>query len=235
MKKDTHTLTLTTLLRDIDIFQGINEHDLKNITQKFQLRKYKARQHIFYESDPGLMMYFIKSGQIRIYINARNGSEVSARMLGAGQIFGELALVDKGLRSANVITVTDTQCYTLHYETFDALIEKYPVIARNTMNFLGRRIRETTRHVENLIVLDVMQRVVHTLINLSNKHGVQNENGHMCINFVFRDNHIASIVGASRESVNRVFRSLRDLGIIEKHVDHLVIVDFEKLNDFVGE
>lgn len=229
-----NTDTITAFLREMHMFQGISREDLDDIAREFKLRTYKARQYIFYEGDPGLMMYLIEDGQVRIYVNTLDGSETSVVMLGAGQLFGELALIDEDTRSANAVAIAKTSCYTLHRNTFHMLIERYPQIARNTMRLLSQRIRASTRHVESLVSLDVMQRVARTLADLAEEHGTKNEDGKVQINFVLRDAHIASMVGASRESVNRTFRSLRDLGLIERNAGSLIIIDSDRLDDLIN-
>ena len=230
----TPTPTLVDFLRDVPMFAELDDAQLEDIAREFKTRTYKARQHSFYESDPGLMMYLIQDGQVRIYVNTIDGSETSVVMLGHGQIFGELALIDEEARSANAVAIAKTVCHTLHRSAFHNLIERHPQIGRNTMKLLSRRVRNTTRHVESLVSLDVMQRVARTLLDLAEEHGTPEENNQIRIEMVLRDAHVASMVGASRESVNRTFRSFRDLGLIERGSSSILLLDVAEMNNLLN-
>ncbi len=232
MAKTTST-ALVTFLNDVPMFEGLDIEQLEEIAQAFKARRYKAKQHIFYESDPGLMMYLIEEGQVRIYVNTLDGSETSVVMLSRGQIFGELALIDEDPRSANAVAISKTVCHTLHRSAFHELMERFPQIARNTMTLLSRRVRSTTRHVESLVSLDVMQRVARTLLDLADKHGTAESDNQIRIDMVLRDAHVASMVGASRESVNRTFRSFRDLGLIERKSNAITILDLAQMRNLL--
>lgn len=216
------------------MFEGLDTAQLEDVVISFKARRYKAKQHIFYERDPGLMMYLIEDGQVRIYVNALDGGETSVVMLSRGQIFGELSLIDEDPRSANAVAVSKTLCHTLHQSDFHQLMVRYPKIARNTMTLLSRRVRSTTRHVESLVSLDVMQRVARTLLDLAEKHGTAINHNQIRVDMVLQDAHVASMVGASRESVNRTFRSFRDLGLIDRKSAVITILDLEKMQKLIN-
>lgn len=225
--------TIASLLRKSEIFRNVDYDHLKQAAKKLRYRVYKARQHIFYKDDPGIAMYFIESGQVRVYVNSNNGNEASIAMFSDGQVFGEIALLDNETRSTNAITITETSCHLLHREVFDELVEAHPQISRNMIRFLTKRVRTTVYRFEGLVLFDITQRVCRTLLRMADERGIELSNGNIEINLVLRDAHIASMIGASRESVNRVFRNLRNLEIIDRTANRTVITDVQYLHSFI--
>jgi len=155
----------------------------------------------------------IKEGKVKICLISPDGQEISLVVFGKGEYFGDLALLDGLPRSADAIALEKVECYTLQRSDFQKAIMKNPKIAIQVLEVLSKRIRSTDAMVEDLIFLDVYGRVAKKLLELSDAHGVKVEDGTR-IDVRLTQQELASMVGASRESVNKVMGYFTDKGFI---------------------
>ncbi len=160
----------------------------------------------------------IKEGKVKICIISPDGQEVSLAVFGKGEYFGEFALLDGLPRSTDAVALEKVECYTLQRSDFLNAILKNPKIAILVLEALSKRLRTTDEMVENLIFLDVYGRVAKKLLELADTHGVKTEDG-VRIDVRLTQQELASMVGASRESVNKVLGYFTDKNFIstDKH------------------
>ncbi len=206
-------------LKQVSIFKGLDDkevHDLITIAKK---RIFRSGEVIFHRDDPGQMLYIIKEGKVKICLISPDGQEISLVVFGKGEYFGEFALLDGLPRSANAIALEKVECYTLLRSDFHSVIMKNPKIAIQVMEVLCERLRKTDQKVEDLIVLDVYGRVAKKLLELAETHGLKREDGSILINMRLTQQDLAAMVGASRESVNKVLGHYTDKQYIttDKH------------------
>ena len=181
-------------------------------------RAFRAGEVIFHREDVGQVLYVIQEGKVNICLISPEGQEISLVVLGKGDCFGELAILDRLPRSADAIAIDRVECYTLQRSDFHNAIMKSPKIAIQVLEVLSRRLRKTDDKVEDLVVLDVYARVAKKLLELATEHGIQVENGTR-IDMRLTQQDLASMVGASRESVNKVMGYFTDKRYIstDKH------------------
>ncbi len=124
---------------------------------------HRARR-IFFQGDPGQALYLIEAGRVRIYVQDDGGQEISVNFLGAGDIFGELALIDGLPRSASAIAADETIVHVLSRERLRAHLLASPQLAYNFMQALAVRLRYSTLQVGNLTLHDVPGRLARKLL-----------------------------------------------------------------------
>ncbi|HEU5379682.1 MAG TPA: Crp/Fnr family transcriptional regulator [Ktedonobacteraceae bacterium] len=207
-----------TYLKQVAIFADLAEDDIRDLMAVAKRRTFRSGEVIFHRDDPGQVLYMIKEGKVKICLISPDGQEISLAVLGAGEYFGEFALYDGLPRSADAIAIEKVECYTLQRSDFHNAIMKNPKIAIQVLEGLSRRLRNTDSMVEDLIFLDVYGRVAKKLLELAEIHGVKVENGTR-IDVRLTQQELASMVGASRESVNKVMGYFTDKGYIstDKH------------------
>lgn len=205
-------------LKQVSIFADLAENDIRDLMAVAKRRTFRSGEVIFHRDDPGQVLYMIKEGKVKICLISPDGQEISLAVLGAGEYFGEFALYDGLPRSADAIALEKVECYTLQRSDFQNAIMKSPKIAIQVLEGLSKRLRNTDQMVENLIFLDVYGRVAKKLLELSEAHGIKVENGTL-IDVRLTQQELASMVGASRESVNKVMGYFTDKGYIstDKH------------------
>ena len=193
-----------TYLKQVSIFKGLDDKEVHELITVAKKRTFRSGEVIFHRDDPGQMLYIIKEGKVKICLISPDGQEISLVVFGKGEYFGEFALLDGLPRSANAIALEKVECYTLLRSDFHSVIMKNPKIAIQVMEVLCERLRKTDQKVEDLIVLDVYGRVAKKLLELAETHGLKQEDGSILINMRLTQQDLAAMVGASRESVNKV-------------------------------
>jgi len=208
----------TTYFKQVSIFSDLTEEEIQALSSATKRRTFRASEVIFHRDDPGQVLYMIKEGKVKICIISPDGQEVSLAVLGKGEYFGEFALLDGLPRSTDAVALDRVECYTLQRSDFLNAIQKNPKIAILVLEALSKRLRATDDMVEDLIFLDVYGRVAKKLLELADAHGVKTEEG-IIIDVRLTQQELASMVGASRESVNKVLGYFTDKKFIstDKH------------------
>lgn len=222
-------MAILRFLKQIELFHKMTESQLQLISQTMVSRQYAMGETIFYEGDRGDMLYIIRSGQVRILTYGLDGSETSVIMFGqAGDIFGELAVIDGLPRSATAVALDDTILLTMSREAFRQHMQRMPQLADNFMRELSRRVRYNTVQINSLVSLPVPQRLARQLIELAQIYGRATPEGVM-INISLTQQHLASMVGATRESINKCLRHFRQHNWILVNDGRITILDSHAL------
>ena len=205
-------------LKQVYIFASLSDDDIHELMSVAKRRVFRAGEVIFHRDDPGQVLYVIKEGKVKISLTSTDGQEISLVVFGKGEYFGELALLDGFPRSADAIALERAECYTLQRSDFHNAIMKNPKIAIQVLEVLSKRLRNTDQHVEDLTFLDVYGRVAKKLLELAETHGTAVDDG-IRIEVRLTQQELASMVGASRESVNKVMGYFTDKGFLstDKH------------------
>lgn len=208
----------TSYFKQVSFFADLPEEELQALSPITKRRTFRAGEVIFHRDDPGQVLYMIKEGKVKICIISPDGQEVSLAVFGKGEYFGEFALLDGLPRSTDAVALEKVECYTLQRSDFHNTIKKNPKIAILILEALSKRLRNTNQMVEDLIFLDVYGRVAKKLLELADAHGVKTDDG-VRIDVRLTQQELASMVGASRESVNKVLGYFTDKNFIstDKH------------------
>ena len=208
----------SSYLKQVSLFANLADEDLHELMTAAKRRAFRSGEVIFHRDDPGQVLYMIKEGKVKICIISPDGQEISLAVFGKGECFGEFALLDGLPRSADAIALEKVECYTLQRSDFHNAIMKNPKIAIQVLEALTKRLRNTDNMVEDLIFLDVYGRVAKKLLELADAHGVKTDDG-VRIEMRLTQQELASMVGASRESVNKVmgYFTEKDFISTDKH------------------
>jgi CRP/FNR family transcriptional regulator/CRP/FNR family cyclic AMP-dependent transcriptional regulator len=216
-------MSRVTMLRNVSFFAELSDQELEVLADSLGKRTFGKGMIIFHKGSPGETLYIIESGKVRIFILSESGQEISINIYGPGDVFGELALLNGLPRSAGAVVVEKTVTYTLHRDDFLGLLETCPRMAKSIIEVLSLRVRYTTEYAESLAFLDVCGRVAAKLLELADRYGVQTAG--IEIELRLTQAELASLVGATRESVNKVLGAFRDQGLIEVQGQRITILD----------
>jgi CRP/FNR family cyclic AMP-dependent transcriptional regulator len=203
---------------DSALFSELTPQHLKTITAHGVHRQYPKQTILITEGDNSDSLYVIEEGQVKAYVSDEHGKEFTLSMLGPGEHFGELALIDSTPRSASVVTMTPCRMTVVSKEDFRQCLANDPEIAMELIRSLSRRYRALTERVRNLALLDVYGRVARTLLSMATDH-----DGEQIIDQRLTHQEIASMVGASREMVSRIMKDLTTGGYLEVRNRRIVI------------
>ena len=212
------TENATAYLKQVSLFAGLTDEEARELMAMARRRTFRNGEVIFHRDDPGQVLYVIKEGKVKICLISPDGQEIVLSVFGKGDCFGEFAVLDGLSRSADAVAIEKVECYTLQRSDFHSAILKNPKIAIQVLEVLTKRLRSIDQMVEDLIFLDVYGRVAKKLLDLAETHGEKVEDGTR-INVRLTQQELASMVGASRESVNKVMGYFTDKNFIstDKH------------------
>jgi len=204
------------LLSGIELFSELNEDELEEVTALAQTRSVLRDTTIFNEGDTADAIFVVVNGRVKIVTTSTDGKEFILTVLGAGQVFGEMALLEETTRSASVVTITAVELLVLARKDFDHLLNSSPGISRKLMAILSRRLRRANSKMESLAYMDVAGRLARYLLDLALDHGQRLGNGWVVVR---RPTHsdIAHSIGTSRETVSRLINEFEEgFGLVNK-------------------
>ena len=197
------------MLKNVPLFSRLAESDLAILSSHAVTKKFLKNTIIINEGDETDSLYVILSGKVKAFLSDEHGKEIILATEGQGEYFGEIALLDEAPRSASVMTLEPSSFLIISKSDFRDCVAKNPDIAINLISELTHRIRMLTGNVKGLALRDVYGRVVETLLNLAKE-----KDGRLTITDKLTQQDLASMVGASREMVNRILRDLTTGGYI---------------------
>ncbi len=205
------------MFEKIPLFEGLQDEEIETLEGHAHPRIYRKHTIILEKGDESSSLYFIESGAVKVFVADDDGKEVVLNTLGAGDYFGELALLGETPRTASVMTLEETRCRTLGRHDFLELVRERPQIALNLIRHLVEQVGTLTEKVSTLALRDVYGRVVATLTEQARE-----EDGRL-VTPPITQQEIAQRVGASREMISRIFRELRQGGYISLDKKRVVI------------
>ena len=214
-----------TLIQTVPLFSDLSETSLKVITEKMVARSYDKEKMILIEESAGETFFLISEGTVKITRMSDDGREVILAILGEGDFFGEMALLDGEGRSANVVALEDAEVLTLQRSDFLDILERFPKIAIHLLKELTTRIRHSDQQIESLSLSGAEQRIALVLIRLAEEMG-QIKEGTVTIEHIPYQQDIANMAGTSRETVSRVYKMLEDKNHIVREGKTLKIIAF---------
>jgi len=221
-------LSETELLAKVPLFSGLPDEERERLGSLLRSRRYTRGEVIFLEGDEGTALCLIAEGRIRIQLTGADGREVVINVYGPGEIFGEMALLDGEPRSADAIAQDGSRVYWLQREDFAAFLDSHPRAAMTMLAGLSRRLRHTTRVVQDATFRDVPARLARVLLDLAAGNGQATASG-IRIESRLTQGELAAMVGASRETVNRALRGFEQRGLIGWEASRITILQPEQL------
>ena len=219
-----------SFLKETALFTDLTGSQLAAIAQDVIPRRFRPGEIIFHEGDSGQFLYLVQSGQVRIFVNGLDGSEMSVILFGKpGDIFGELAVIDGLTRSASAVALNETILLTMNRADFRRHMRQCPRLALNFMRVLSHRVRYNTRQMDSLATLDVSKRLARKLLELGQNYGRPTPDG-VRIPMTLTQTHLASLIGATRESANKSLRVFRQRGWIQMQPGQILILDPDALH-----
>jgi CRP/FNR family transcriptional regulator, cyclic AMP receptor protein len=192
-----------------------------------QLASYSVTQQvprgatIFRKGDPGTSLYAVCTGTVKISVPSVDGKDAVFNVMNAGDIFGEIAILDGGPRSADAIAITDCELMKIERRNFMPLIRQQPDMAEKIIEVLCSRLRNTSEQIEDVIFLDLPGRLAKTLLRLSAAPGEPKKMQKVTLT----QREIGQIIGMSRESTNKQLREWHQQNWIRLERGGVVVVN----------
>lgn len=216
-----------SVLRTIPLFSELNDDELNQIS-KFAVRQfYKKDNMVLIEEEVGSTMFVILNGRVKISRISDEGREVILSILCDGDFFGEMSILDGQTRSANAVTLEDTELLIIRREDFLTVLYDFPQIAINLLKELAHRLRRSDSQIKSLSLQNALGKVASTLLRIADDSGTIKQ-GQVEISQLPPQQDLANMAGTSRETISRVIKSLSQLGYVRKEGSKLIIIDYNR-------
>lgn len=225
-------LAAAEALKTVPFFSILSEDEADELAERLIPRRFSPGQIIFHLGDPGGLLYIITSGKVKIAHTTPDGQEALLAILGKGDFFGELALLDESPRSATAESLAVTETLTLHRTEFMRFIDLHPNFARHVLTILARRIRHMNNQISDIFFMDLPGRLARTLLMLGEKHGVEAEDG-IVIDLSLTQTDLAEMTGATRVSVNKALGRFRRQGWVKVKGRKFMLINQEALQELI--
>jgi CRP/FNR family transcriptional regulator, cyclic AMP receptor protein len=222
---------IAAALGRVPLFGSLNPRQLAELARVARRYRYDRDETIFYQGDPGDTFYVILSGQVKVGVTSAEGQEAILVVLDAGEGFGEFALLDDQPRSATIEATVPTEVLALRKDDFRRLLRQMPDIAIALLRVLTKRLRDTDQLVQDAAFLDVGDRLAKKLLALMETHGRPRPQGGVELTMQLTQQELASMIGATRESVNKQLGAFRDKGLVAVDRQRITILRPEQLRD----
>ena len=196
-------------LRGIPLFSRVAQGDLEQIASHLIERRYPRNTTIVEEGLPGDYMYILRDGRVKVTKLSEDGREKILDFLETGSFVGEMALLERGPRSASVKTLSPVRVLALSRTDFIALLRRSPDLALAVIQELSRRLRSVNEQASSLSFQRVKERTMGLLERLAKD---PTEDGERLVTPALTHQQIADMVGTSRETVTRVVKDLKESG-----------------------
>jgi CRP-like cAMP-binding protein len=214
-------------LQHIDAFAGVGESEMQQIARRSTMREFTRGRVILHPGETQEMVYLIKEGRVKVSRYSPEGREQILALLKPGDLVGELAL----LRETDPVQVEafeDTLICELSRQDFVALLRRQPEVMLHVMKLLAARLRVAEEEIADLVFRDVPGRLAALLLRLAEAYG-ERVGGKLRLALRLTHHDIASMIGATRETVTSTLGRFREARLIVTERRYIVICDPEGL------
>ncbi len=210
---------ITDFLATVPLFRELDRVSVRGFAELTREQKFAKGAMIVSEGDPGDALFVVRSGEVKVLLIGEDGREVILNVLGVGDHFGELSLIDGRPRSAHVVSTQASSLLVLRRADFRRQVEQSPAVAWGLMIELSRRLRQADGTIGSLVLLDVPGRVAKVLL----EHATPGEPATLVKQLTHQT--IAHMIGASRETVSRAMAEFQEKGLITVQRRQVTIVN----------
>ena len=216
----------SAMLRSVPLFASLPEEPLRLLAAVVTRRSVTRGSIIMAAGDSIESLYIVLSGRLKVMMSDAEGKEVILSILGSGEYFGEMGLIDDNPRSATVVAIEACELLAVARRDFKKCLAENLEMSMAVMRGLVRRLRDADRKIGSLALLDVYGRVARLLLDMS-----ETVDGQKMVTKRLPKQDIAKMIGASREMVSRVMKDLQTGGFIEMRGSTIVLRDTILLPD----
>lgn len=205
------------------LLDGIPEDDRRRVLSATRRRRFGRREVLFHEGDPGDTVHLIDRGRVAVRVTTPLGDVATLNVRGAGDVVGELALIDPASRRmATVIALEATETLAIHRDEFAELRRRHPSVDRFLVAILASEVHRLSALLAEALYVPVDTRVVRRLLALVEIYA---SNGEAKVEVPLTQEELASLAGTSRATVNRVLGEAERDGSVEVRRGRIVVLD----------
>ncbi len=225
---------VTAVLRRNRLLGELDGAQMAELLTLGHTARFDTDRVIFDKGDPGNCLYAVLKGQIAIRTSSADGKTMLLNILNAGDVLGEIGLIDGRERTAAAIALRPTELYRIDRADFVPFLERHPKLCTRMMIVLCERLRWVSENIEDAVFHDVPRRLARRLLFLADRYGQPTEAG-LRITQPLSQEALANMLGVTREMVNKSLGSLRKTGALTYVKGFIVINDVALLTDMAGD
>ncbi|MDQ3932174.1 MAG: Crp/Fnr family transcriptional regulator [Actinomycetota bacterium] len=211
-----------SLLARTAVFGRLDASALEHLAARSGTRRYAKGQLICHQGEPGDSLFVLAQGLVKIFVSSAEGQELVVAILPPPGVFGELALIDGGPRSASALALQTTSLLSIARTTFLDLLGDHPSLADALLRSLGGMVRSTLERASDFVFLDLQARVAKVLLDLAALGGAEVVAG-VVVDLGLTQSDLASMVGGSRSTVNQILRAFESRGYVAVHGRRIIL------------
>jgi len=197
------------MLRKVPLFAHLDDKTLERLEGIAIKRVYPRNTILISKGDVSDQLFVVLRGKLKVTIPDESGKEITLSLLGPGDYFGEIALIDGEARTATIVTIEATEVLTLARADFQRILKSSPELMFDLLTVLARKVRFATEKLESLAFDDVYGRLVKVMMQLAKP-----QENHWVVEQRLTHQDIADMIGSSREMVSRILKALETGGYI---------------------
>jgi CRP/FNR family transcriptional regulator/CRP/FNR family cyclic AMP-dependent transcriptional regulator len=223
------------LLRKVSMFGGLEDAELNAIAAIAQRKRYGSRETVVQQADAGGELFVIVSGHLKVVSAGTDGRDNALNVMGPGEVFGEISLLDGEPRSATVTSLDRCELLIIRRDPFMRLLESSARMSIELLKVLTKRVRKLTERSEDIAFLRVGGRLAKRVAELADAYGEKLPDGSLRLPFKLSQQEIGDLVNATRESANKQIKQWEDEGLVAQDSGYLVVRDLQRLKAQGGE
>jgi len=223
-------MDIVDLVKAVPIFSDLDDEEIKKVAEIGINQKFSKNGIVFLEDEEGAALFIIVSGKVKIVRTDDDGGEVILSILGTGDFFGEMAILDGLPRSATVVSIDNSELFMIHRRDFLQLIERSPHVAVSLLRELTRRLRRSDGQIKSLSLKDAVGRVASVILQLADDTGKIKKGKVIIPDFPLQQD-LANMAGTSRETISRTIHQFIREGLMEQEGNSLIIPNFDKFKN----
>lgn len=205
----------------------MSERDQKELMSHGHMIEFKEDRCLFTRGEEGGSFYIVLSGCVFFSINSPSGKEIILNKLHAGEVFGEIAMLDQGARTADAYVVKGSKLLSISRSNFFDFLDSKPSLYRGVIDLLCQRLRWCSGQVESFVLSSGLERLIGKLLYLAELTDMGS-----VIQLEITQTDLAKQLDLSREVVNRELRNIEAQGVIKLGRGKITIPDIQKLRNF---
>ncbi len=211
------------------LLASLDEDERRRVLAKTRRRSFERGETVVQEGDPSDSLHLVAAGRLAVRVSTSDGENVTINLLGPGDYFGELSLLDgqPPVRSATIVALERSQTLALSATEFRALRARHRSADQLLLMLMARRIEELSARLLEATYDGLDRRVHRRLADLSEMYG--EAPGPATIPLT--QEHLAELVGGTRPSVNQILQRLAAEGVLELGRGRIVVLDRDRLED----
>jgi CRP-like cAMP-binding protein len=216
--------------RALPVFAALPAKEVESLSAVAREETYRPRDYVFMEGDPPLWLCLVKTGRVRIVRHSRAGKDVVLELLGPGELFGGVAVIERRPYPAAAQAVEASVVLKVPAEAVVALTDRYPSVIRELALTIGRRLRSAHDSVKALAVDPVEARLAARLLRLAEREGTRGARG-VTLPFHLTRQGLADMTGTTVETAIRVVGRWLKEGLVRDEAGRLVLTNVEALRE----